>query len=49
MRNEADDFETSDIITKALYAGDHFRDNENMGDARKPSSENIFPLRSKEA
>jgi len=24
MRNEADDFETSDMITKALYLGDHF-------------------------
>jgi len=24
MRNEEEDFQTSDVITKALYVGDHF-------------------------
>ena len=33
MRNDEDDFQTSDVITRALYVGDHFQagPNANVG------------------
>ena len=40
MRNEAEDYETSDFIAKMMYLGDHYNTNGNSKDTQRTSLNN---------